>query len=68
MRGFRFDRTKRGKPAVVVLPVGEFQRLSRCESVETPNFVDHLLAMPQDDGAFERGSGALVEDPFQDPA
>ena len=47
--------TKRGKPAVVVLSVGEFQRLSRRASAETPNFVAHLLAMPQDDGAFEHG-------------
>jgi antitoxin Phd len=47
--------TKRGKPAVVVLSFGEYQRLSRRESAEMPNFVDHLLAMPQDDGAFERG-------------
>jgi len=50
--------TKRGKPAVVVMSVAEYQRLSRRESAETPNFVDHLLATPQDDGAFER---ALVK-------
>jgi prevent-host-death family protein len=47
--------TKRGKPEVVVLSVGEYQRLSRRQSAETSNFVDHLLAMPQDDGAFEGG-------------
>jgi len=47
--------TKRGKPAVVVLSVVEYQRLSRREAPEMPNFVDHLLGMPQDDGSFEHG-------------
>ncbi|MBV8132830.1 MAG: type II toxin-antitoxin system Phd/YefM family antitoxin [Alphaproteobacteria bacterium] len=47
--------TKRGKPAVVVLSVAEYQRLSQREAAEAGNFVDHLLAMPQDDGVFERG-------------
>ena len=47
--------TKRGKPAVVVLSVAEYQRLTEREAAETPNFVDHLLGIPQDDGSFERG-------------
>ena len=47
--------TKRGKPAVVVLSVAEYQRLSRRKAAEAANFVDHLLGMPQDDGLFERG-------------
>jgi antitoxin Phd len=47
--------TKRGKPAVVVLSVAEYQRLSQRETGEAPNFIDHLLSMPQDDGSFERG-------------
>ena len=46
--------TKRGKPAVVIVSVAEYQRLSRREAAETPSFVDHLLGMPQDDGAFDR--------------
>jgi antitoxin Phd len=46
--------TKRGKPAVVVLSVAEYERLSRHHAAETPSFVDHLLAMPQDDRTFER--------------
>ena len=46
--------TKRGKPAVVVLSVAEYQRLSRREAAETPNFAYHLLAMFQQDGSFER--------------
>jgi len=46
--------TNRGKPAVVVLSVAEYQRLSRREAAETPNFTDQLLAIPQQDGSFER--------------
>jgi antitoxin Phd len=40
---------------VVVLSVAEYQRLTEREAAETPNFVDHLLGIPQDDGSFERG-------------
>lgn len=47
--------TKRGKPAVIVLSVTEYQRLSRRDTAEAPDFVDHLLSIPQDDGLFERG-------------
>jgi prevent-host-death family protein len=47
--------TKRGKPAVIVLSVAEYQRLTRRDAAETPDFVDHLLDVPQDDGSFERG-------------
>ena len=46
--------TKRGKPAVVIVSVAEYQRLSRREAAETPSFVDHLLGMPQDGEAFDR--------------
>jgi antitoxin Phd len=47
--------TKRGKPTVVILSVAEYQRLSRRGSAETPNFVEHLLRMPQHDASLERG-------------
>ena len=47
--------TKRGKPAVVVLSVAEYQRLTRPGTAKTPNFVDHLLGIPQHDGPIERG-------------
>ena len=50
--------TKRGKPAVVVVSVVEYDRLCRRQSAQTPSFVDHLLAMPQDDAAFERSQAA----------
>jgi antitoxin Phd len=53
--------TKHGKPAVVVVAAEEYQRLQRLEVLKAPNFVDHLLAMPTDDGRFERLKGPLRE-------
>ena len=46
--------TKRGKPAVVVLAVGEYERLRRREKATAPSLADLLLAIPQDDEEFER--------------
>lgn len=46
--------TKRGKPAVVVLSVEEYERLNLCRDAATPSFVEHLLSMPQGDAEFER--------------
>ena len=46
--------TKRGKPAVVVLAVDEYERLRRLEKAAAPAFADLLLAIPQDDEEFER--------------
>lgn len=46
--------TRRGKPAVVVLAVDEYERLRRLEEENVPSFADLLLAIPQDDGEFER--------------
>ena len=46
--------TRRGKPAVVVLADEEYERLCHLEKAKAPTFVEHLLAMPQDDGEFER--------------
>ncbi len=51
--------TKRGKPAVMVVSVEEYERLSRSGDGARPSFVDHLLAMPQDDGDFERSAVSL---------
>lgn len=48
--------TKHGKPAVVVVDAGEYQRLRRLERAQAPSFVETLLTMPQDDGAFARVS------------
>ncbi len=46
--------TKRGKPAVVVLSVAEYERLNRKRARARRSFVNHLLAMPKDDGTFDR--------------
>ena len=46
--------TKRGKPAVVVLGVDEYERLRRLEKATAPAFADLLLAIPQDEGEFDR--------------
>ena len=48
--------TRRGAPAVVVLAVEEYARLCDAEKAGRPNFVEHLLAIPQGgpDDLFER--------------
>ena len=46
--------TRRGRPAVVVLSVEEYERLRRLEKANAPTLADMLLAMPQDDQEFER--------------
>lgn len=46
--------TKHGKPAVVVVSAEEYERLRQLERLKAPTFADHLLAMPKDDGEFER--------------
>ena len=46
--------TRRGKPAVVVVAVEEYERLRHLEKAEAPTLADMLLAIPQDDEAFDR--------------
>jgi antitoxin Phd len=46
--------TKHGKPAVVIVAADEYERLRHIERIKAPTFSDHLLAIPADDGAFER--------------
>jgi len=53
--------TKHGKPAVVVVDAAEYARLRRLEQLEAASFAEHLLAMPTDDGDFERLEGELRE-------
>ena len=53
--------TKHGKPAVVVVAADEYERLQHLQALKAPNFVDHLLAMPTDDGEFEPLKGPLRE-------
>jgi antitoxin Phd len=51
--------TKHGKPAVVIVDADEFARLSQIEKQKAMSFADHLLAMPTDDGEFERMDAGL---------
>ncbi|MYA30173.1 MAG: type II toxin-antitoxin system Phd/YefM family antitoxin [Gammaproteobacteria bacterium] len=46
--------TRRGKPAVVVLAVDEYERLCHMEKAAAPSFADLLLAIPQDGEEFDR--------------
>lgn len=46
--------TRRGKPAVVVLAVEEYERLRHLERANAPTFAELLLAIPRDGGEFER--------------
>ena len=47
--------TRRGKPAVVVLAVTEYERLRTKAPDDTPTFAEHLLAIPKGgDFEFER--------------
>jgi prevent-host-death family protein len=48
--------TRRGKPAVMVISVEEYERLHQLERAAAPTFTDLLLAMPRDDSEFERSS------------
>ena len=46
--------TRRGKWVSVVLSAAEYERLKRLDQASAPSLGQLLLAMPQDDGAFER--------------
>lgn len=54
--------TRRGRPAVVVLAVDDYERLRRQARAAAPSFAEMLLALPQDDGEFERAP--LRSDPW----
>jgi prevent-host-death family protein len=45
--------TKHGKPVAVVLSVEEYEKLTGKAAPQRPSFVEHLLAMPKDDEAFD---------------
>lgn len=55
--------TKHGKPAVVVVDAGTYARLQDADRHGAPRFSEHLLAMPADDGEFERLDATLRDDP-----
>jgi prevent-host-death family protein len=46
--------TRRGRDAVVVVAAVDYERMLRHERADSPGFVAHLLAMPQDDDEFAR--------------
>ena len=46
--------TRRGKPVAMVIAVEEYERLHRLDKAQAPTLATVLLAMPQDDGDFER--------------
>ena len=46
--------TRRGRPAVVVLAVDEYERLCRLDDATAPTLARLLLEIPQDDLEFER--------------
>ena len=39
--------TRRGRPAVVVVAVDEYERLRQAEKAGAPTFIDQLLAIPK---------------------
>lgn len=46
--------TRRGRPAVVVLAVDEYERLRDIEKANAPTFAELLLDIPSDGREFER--------------
>ena len=46
--------TKHGKPAVVIVDAEDYERLRKVVKAKAPSFKDLLLAIPKDDGTFER--------------
>ena len=56
--------TKRGKPAVMVLSVQDYEQLTYRRDAGSQSFADHLLAMPQSDEIFDRQSVTLREVEF----
>ena len=56
--------TKHGKPSVVIVSVGEYERLRRLENIAAPSFAEHLLAMPADGGAFDSRAFVLRDVEF----
>jgi prevent-host-death family protein len=46
--------TKHGRPAVVVIDAADYERLRKVVRAKAPSFKELLLAIPKDDGTFER--------------
>ena len=45
--------TRRGKPAVVVVSVSEYDRLRNHTAESAPSFIEHLLSIPEGDDEFK---------------
>ena len=56
--------TRRGRDAVVVVSASDYERMLRHERADSPGFVAHLLAMPQDDDEFARAHLDLRDTEF----
>ena len=56
--------TKHGKPAVVVIAAGEYERLRKLQHLKAPSFIEMLLAMPQGGEEFERLEGRMRDPGF----
>jgi prevent-host-death family protein len=46
--------TRRGREVVVVVAADEYAEFEKFKTDAMPGFVEHLLALPKDDGEFER--------------
>lgn len=46
--------TRHGREVVVIIAADEYRRLEEQQAAVRPSFVEHLLALPKDDGEFER--------------
>jgi antitoxin Phd len=56
--------TNHGRPAVVIVAAGEYERLRQIERMKAPSFADLLLAMPSDGEEFDRLEGRMREPGF----
>ena len=56
--------TRRGREVVVVVAADEYRYLEQLQHQTLPGFVEHLLALPKDDGDFERQPFASREVEF----
>jgi len=56
--------TRRGRDAVVVVAASDYERMLRHERADSPDFIAHLLAIPQDNGEFTRANLDLRDTEF----
>jgi prevent-host-death family protein len=56
--------TRRGHDAAVVVAASDYEQMLRNERADSPGFVAHLLAVPQDDVEFVRVNFILRDAEF----